>query len=193
MSRTADPDLESGMDVPLKTESETTASDKQRPSRWNGNTNQQQENAEDDPIASIWKQVMTRNEEGHYNFERFESMQLLNLCLQQHELRLLAEEIYDVIGSGDYYPAAKLRGKVARLKPMLKEYSMYLRSPKLVLLSDPIVVLDENLIAVHEVMAFEKAAFKTISQFDRTKVCDVPRLMARFYPIAIVYLINGLF
>jgi hypothetical protein len=192
MSRTADPDLEIGMDGPLKPESDTTPSEKQRPSRWNGNSNQPQENTEDDPIASIWKQVMTRNDEGHYNFERFESMQLLNLCLQQHELRLLAEEIYDVIGSGDYYPAAKLRGKVTRLKPMLKEYSRYLQNPMLTLPSDPIVVLDENLIAVHEIMAFQKAAFKTISPFDRTKVCDVPRLMARIYPIVIFYHISCL-
>ena len=81
--------------------------------------------AEEDTIGSIWRQVMARNEFGHYNFERFESMQLLNLCLQQHELRALADEIYRVIGSSTDYPADKLRGKVSRLKPMLKEYSAW--------------------------------------------------------------------
>lgn len=127
--------------------------------------------AEEDTMGSIWEQVKYRNEFGHYTFERFESMQLLNLCLQQHEIRGLADEIYRVIGSGNHYPADMLRGKAGRLKPMLKEYSTY--SPE----SRQLTGADESLIAVHEVMGYPKADISTISPWDKTLVANIPRLM----------------
>jgi hypothetical protein len=40
------------------------------------------------------------------------------------------------------------------------------------------LALDETLIAVHEIMGFPKADVKTISPFDKTKIANIPRLMA---------------
>jgi hypothetical protein len=85
----------------------------------------QEEEEEGDKISTIWRQVKEKNSDGgHYNFERFESMQLLNLCLLQHDLRMLAKEIFRTIGNSDEYPAELLQDKVERLRPMLKKYSM---------------------------------------------------------------------
>jgi hypothetical protein len=77
-------------------------------------------------IDTIWEQVKERNSTGQYNFERFESMQSLNLCLMQHDLRKLTNEIFGALNDNqDVYPHdGPMREKIARLRPMLKEYSM---------------------------------------------------------------------
>jgi hypothetical protein len=91
MSHSAEPDLEAGTHGAAHGEDEkpavmTTPAKKPISAPWTKKGNQQGD-AEEDTIESIWRQVMARNEDGCYNFERFESMQLPNLCLQQHELR----------------------------------------------------------------------------------------------------------
>jgi hypothetical protein len=76
-------------------------------------------------IDTIWEQVKERNSAGQYNFERFEAMQLLDLCLLQHDLHKLAGEIFGAVKDNkDVYPDNDpMREKFARLRPMLKEYS----------------------------------------------------------------------
>jgi hypothetical protein len=83
-------------------------------------------------ISTIWRQVHDKNKTGQWNFERFESMQLLNLCLLQHEIRETSEEIYDVVreratieGYWDIeeFPADRVKKPTAQIRLLLKEYS----------------------------------------------------------------------
>lgn len=77
------------------------------------------------PRETIWKQVEERNYSGNYNFERFESMQLLNLCIMQYEIRKLSNDIFEVMHEGgeDEFPYDQLESRIESLKPMLKNYS----------------------------------------------------------------------
>ncbi|TKA81839.1 hypothetical protein B0A49_01069 [Cryomyces minteri] len=117
---------------------------------------------EDELTSTIWTSVEQRNNSGHYNFERFEFMQLLNLCLLQEDIRGVAKDIFELVGS-EHAPIEYLRDLVEKLRPMLKNYN-------------------EGLIQVHEIMSYPKASLKTIKdsnlQSDRTKVEAVPLLMA---------------
>jgi hypothetical protein len=82
--------------------------------------------------STIWRQVHDKNETGQWNFERFESMQLLNLCLLQHEIRETSEEIYDVARERaaiegywevEDFPIDRVKEPAARIRSLLKEYS----------------------------------------------------------------------
>jgi hypothetical protein len=79
-------------------------------------------------LSTVWAQVKEKNETHHYNFERFESLQLLNLCLMQYNLRKLADEIYTTIGDTEVYPAERMAERAERLRVMLKEYSEWVFS-----------------------------------------------------------------
>lgn len=134
-------------------------------------------------VSTIWRQVNEKNKTGAYNFERFESMQLLNLCLLQHEIRTLSEEVYHTIRKHAHdeetwdcdYPEEVLKEPVERLRPLLKEYSMFsIRLLRRYLLTR---YTDETLISVNSVMSFPRAALDSIGQFDKTKVAGIPRLM----------------
>ncbi|KIV99207.1 uncharacterized protein PV09_09071 [Verruconis gallopava] len=123
--------------------------------------------------STIWQQVHDKNETGQWNFERFESMQLLNLCLLQHEIRETSEEIYDVVreratieGYWDIeeFPVDRVKEPAARIRALLKEAQL-IQGP------------DETLIAVNSVMAFPKAPFGTIKEYDGTKYKAIPRIM----------------
>ncbi|KAK5005387.1 hypothetical protein LTR16_004243, partial [Cryomyces antarcticus] len=70
---------------------------------------------------TIWTSVEQRNNSGHYNFERFEFMQLLNLCLLQEDIREVAKDIFELVGS-EHAPVEYLRDLIGRLRPMLKDY-----------------------------------------------------------------------
>jgi hypothetical protein len=74
-------------------------------------------------LGTVWAQVKEKNETKNYNFERFETLQLLNLTLLQYELRKLADEIYTAIGDTDVCPADRMGDKAERLRAKLKEYS----------------------------------------------------------------------
>lgn len=83
-----------------------------------------EEHHDADSSKTIWEQVKEKNESGQYNFERFESMQLLNLCFLQDDIRKLALEVYALADRSSEFQAAEVRKQVERLRPLLKEYSM---------------------------------------------------------------------
>ncbi|TKA81836.1 hypothetical protein B0A49_01066 [Cryomyces minteri] len=72
--------------------------------------------------STIWTSVEQRNNSGHYNFERFEFMQLLNLCLLQEDIREVAKDIFELVGS-EHAPDEYSRDLIGRLRPMLKDYN----------------------------------------------------------------------
>ncbi|MCJ1388813.1 hypothetical protein MMC18_001663 [Xylographa bjoerkii] len=113
---------------------------------------------DNESTSSIWEQVRVRSQSGNYNFQRFESMQLLNLCLLQHDIRMVSKEIYKKINRSDVYPAEELDEEIAKLRPLLKDYN-------------------RSLMQVHEIMAYPKAAYETISKYDTPKIGRVPLLM----------------
>jgi hypothetical protein len=68
-------------------------------------------------INTIWEQVKQRNSAGRYNFEHFEAMQLLDLCLRQHNLRKLSNKVLGAINNHkNVYPDDEaIRERAARL------------------------------------------------------------------------------
>ena len=78
---------------------------------------------DNESTSSMWEQVRVRNQSGNYNFQRFESMQLLNLCLLQHDIRMLSKEIFKKINHSDVYPDEELNDEIVKLRPLLKDYS----------------------------------------------------------------------
>ncbi|KAH0536827.1 hypothetical protein FGG08_006325 [Glutinoglossum americanum] len=160
MANSIEPDLEMAETQHPEGGSRTCRSRNFKPAtRARGGHQEADPEDEDDPIYTTWEQVKLKNASGHYNFERFESMQLLNLCLLQNDLRNLSREIFTVIGSSSKYPAERLHGKTERLRSLLKEYN-------------------EALIAVHEIMSYPKAPFKNIvGPYDTPSIGRVPLLM----------------
>lgn len=75
--------------------------------------------------TSIFQRVKDKRSSGEYHFDRYETMQLFNLCFYQVEIRPLESGIFDLLKSKDkdQTKLLNLANKINLLRQLLKEYS----------------------------------------------------------------------
>lgn len=80
---------------------------------------------EDGPSKAhtIWQQVKEKRDSKQYSFERFETAQLLNLCLLQNDIRVKTKQMYQMAERSPF-PVDDVRAMVEEMRPQLKDYSM---------------------------------------------------------------------
>ncbi|KAG9232001.1 hypothetical protein BJ875DRAFT_497863 [Amylocarpus encephaloides] len=103
-----------------------------------------------DDTMSIFQRVKDKRNSGEYHFDRYETMQLLNLCFYQVEIRPLESGIFELLESKDKDEDTllDLANKISLLRQLLKEYNA-------------------ALLSFHQLMSF-KVAEEITKEYDQT-------------------------
>jgi hypothetical protein len=122
---------------------------------------------DDRQLMSILQRVKDKRSSGEYRFDRYETMQLLNLCFYQVEIRPLEHNIFELLESKveDEDRLFNLAKKISLLRQLLKEYSkpnmrdwFCMRGNK---------YADAALLSFYQLMAFEVTE-KSTKEYDQT-------------------------